>query len=109
MVTASTMGLTATATLTCGSPRQDIKELRIVPNNAEVPVTARARLDLYVVFTSGAEMMVASRTAMWSSSNTMIATVDSNGLLTARAAGMVTITATYMGHTGQATFTVVGR
>src|SRR5690606_28379132 len=45
-------------------------------------------------------------TATWSSSNQSVATVSSSGLVTARAAGSATISATVEGRTGSGSLTV---
>src|SRR6185503_14474051 len=42
----------------------------------------------------------------WSSSNTVVATIDSTGVITALSPGTTTITGRIDGHSGQATFTV---
>jgi uncharacterized protein YjdB len=49
---------------------------------------------------------LAGRTVTWTSSNPAVATVNSSGLVTAVAAGTVTITATCEGKSGTATITV---
>lgn len=56
-------------------------------------------LDLHGVTLTG-------RVVTWSSSNTAVATVDANGVVTAVAAGSATITATSEGQSGTATVTV---
>ncbi len=50
--------------------------------------------------------LTGAASATWKSSNTAVATVDSSGVVTAKAAGTTTITATASGQTATATFAV---
>ena len=54
-----------------------------------------------------ASLNVVNATATWASSNSAIATVTSDGLLSARAAGSATVTATVSGISGTAQLTVM--
>jgi len=51
--------------------------------------------------------VLSGRTATWASSNTALATVTSAGVVTALAAGTVTITATSEGRSGSASYSAV--
>lgn len=58
------------------------------------------------VSTLPAEIDISKETITWTSSNEKIATVDSNGVVTAIKAGTTTISATVLGQTAQCTVTV---
>jgi hypothetical protein len=69
--------------------------IEISPANATVPQTITAQLDAYAVYSDGSKYKVTSQ-AVWSSSNTNVATIDAQtGQITAISAGQTTITCTF--------------
>jgi hypothetical protein len=83
------------------------------PAIAAIAVSPAARtldigntLQLSAQATDGSGTVLTGRTFTWSSSNSGVASVTSSGLITARAAGSATITATSGGVRGTATITV---
>jgi uncharacterized protein YjdB len=78
--------------------------VRVVPTTSTIDVGARDTLGADVLDAGGATMQ--APTVTWSSANTTIATVTSNGIVTGVAAGSVVITATAAGLNGTAVVTV---
>jgi len=82
----------------------------VLPGAAETVVGGATQLRAATYDHSGAPLT--GRVVMWSSSNTAVATVDTSGLVTGRAVGTVTISATSEGKSGSSTVRVnpgVGR
>jgi len=66
-----------------------VREVTVSPQNVSIPVGATAQLSASV----NADAGVTDRTVTWTTSSATIATVDANGLVTGKAAGVATITA----------------
>src|SRR6202008_2257310 len=79
----------------------------VTVNPSPVSLVVGGTQQLSAVLRDAAGNVLTGRTVTWSSSNTGVATVDGNGLVTAVAAGgPITITATSEGHSGTSSVTV---
>lgn len=70
-------------------------------------VVTGSSVQLTAITRDSANSVLTGRALTWKSSNTAVATVSNTGLVTGRAGGSVTITATTQGKTASATVTVV--
>ena len=102
-VTATSEGQNGTSAIT--AIVVPVASVTVSPASASVQI-GRA-LQLIAVAKDSAGNTLTGRTMTWSSSNALIATVTSAGLVTGVAAGSATITGTSEGKTGTATITVV--
>src|SRR5690349_18055382 len=66
-----------------------VREVTVSPQNVSIPVNGTAQLSASV----NADAGVTDRTVTWTTSSATVATVDANGLVTGKAAGVATITA----------------
>ena len=87
------------ATTVDGSNLSAVCKVTVNPRQASAIVLNETNLSLFVNQTAQLSATVypsdaANKTATWKSSNTAVATVNSNGLVTAKTAGTATITAT---------------
>lgn len=102
-ITATSEGKTATSTVTVASP--PVASVTVQPSAASVQVGATTTLTATAKDASGTVVTTAPIT--WNSSNTSVATVSGSGVVTGRAVGTATISATSGGRTGNATVNVV--
>jgi len=102
LITATCEGTADTATVTVTAIPVDTVE--ISPGTAWVPVGQKVQLTATVYDADDNELT--GRVVAWSSSDTLVASVDSTGLVTGVAADMATITATSEGKSDSATVTV---
>jgi hypothetical protein len=86
--------------------RRDITALQIKPSEGVLKVGTAVQLNLFALNKSGGTILVPGMTATWSSSESRVGEINSQGRLTPRAPGAVTITATYADQKGLAAFTV---
>lgn len=81
-----------------------VASVRVAPDAVTLQVNETRQLNATLHTASGAP--ISGPQITWSSSDTLVATVSATGLITARAAGPATITATSEGKHGRATVTV---
>jgi len=81
----------------------------VAPNPASVAIGGTAQLAATVTDANGAPITNQTIAITWSSGNTGIATVDTNGVVTGRAVGQAAITAAGGGASGQVTVNVVSQ
>jgi len=91
-ITAVIEGTTGTATLTVTSAT--LSSIAVTSANSSIPAGVSTQLTATGTFSDGSTFNLTGQVT-WSSSNTSVATVNSNGLATAVGAGTVTITAQY--------------
>jgi uncharacterized protein YjdB len=84
-----------------------VASVSVTPSSASIRKRATVQLTATATYTDGTTADVTS-SVTWTSSRPRIATVSSTGLVTGVRAGTVTITASYGGHTGTSTVTVLG-
>lgn len=95
--------------------QRDSVKVRVVPvpvakvtvSPATETIIAGQSLQLAAVTADSAENVLTGRAITWSSSDTALATVSATGLVSARAAGAVTISATSEGKVGSSTITIL--
>jgi hypothetical protein len=105
IITASAGGKSGTATLTVTAPPPPtIDSIEVTPATASKQVGETQQFTAVAKDASG--NTISGVTFTWSSDDTSVATVDSNGLATAVAVGNATITASAGGKSGTATLTV---
>ena len=102
-ITASSGGHQATVAVTV-TPIP-VATVSVAPTQKTVIVTQTTQLAATPMSAAGAAL--ADRPVAWSSSDDAIATVSSTGLVTTKAVGTATISATSEGRTGTATITVI--
>jgi uncharacterized protein YjdB len=101
-ITATSEGKSGTAQLAV--TLVPVNSVQIIPSSATISVGRTAGLIAQLLDAAGAPL--AGRTVTWSSSAPQIASVASDGVVTAVAAGQATITATAEGKSGTASVTV---
>jgi len=101
-ITATSEGKSGTATITVTNFA--VATVNVQPQNNTIIQGSSVQLSATLTDVNGAP--ATNRAVAWSSSNTGVATVTSNGLVSGIAAGAVTITATSEGKTGSANVTV---
>lgn len=106
---------TATFTVTgSGTTNTDITSITVIPGSQSVPAPGGTATFVAVGTTASGSTVSMEALAVWSSSSSTIAQVNSaSGVATGETAGTATITATYVNPdktvaTGSATFTVLG-
>jgi serine protease len=87
-------------------PDTVVARVTVSPSTASVAVGATVQLTARAF--NAADEELPGRTFSWSSSNTSIATVSASGVVTGRAAGSATITASTAGRSGSASVSVTG-
>jgi uncharacterized protein YjdB len=105
IITASSEGKSAVATITVSLV--PVAGVDVTPALSDIVVGQTSRLTARLRDASGAT--ITGRMISWSSNRSDIASVASDGLVTAVAAGTATITATSEGRTGSATVNVTAR
>ena len=104
-ISATLGAVTGSATLTVGAPL--LSSITISPTSASVDVGRNQSFTATAVYENGTTSPVQG--GSWTSSNTSVATINSQGRLTQAtgvAAGSATITVTYQGKSASATLTV---
>ena len=87
--------------------RNDITALAIEPDHAVLKVGAAVQLNLFARNKRGGTDLIPGTMAAWSSDDSHVGEVNGQGRLTARGAGLVTITASYADNRVTSAFTVV--
>src|SRR5207253_731812 len=101
-ITATSEGQSGTASITvAGAP---VASVTVTPPSASVPAGQTVQLTATLKDANG--NVLTGRTVTWASNNTTVATVNSSGLVTTKAAGPATITATSGGQNGTSAITV---
>ena len=105
-ITATSEGKVGSSTVTVTAPPTPapVATVTVTPATVTSPVGGTAQLTATLKDSVG--NVLTGRTVTWASSNTTVATVSSSGLVTAKAAGGATITATSEGKSDTATITV---
>src|SRR5438270_218531 len=101
-ITATSEGKSGTAAITVTDVA--VASVDVAPATASVPVNGTVQL--VATPKDGSGTPLAGRVVTWASSSTTIATVSASGLVTGKAAGTATITATSEGKSGTASITV---
>ncbi|PYP03175.1 MAG: hypothetical protein DMD57_09105, partial [Gemmatimonadetes bacterium] len=101
-ITATSESKSSTAALTVTSV--PVAAVAVAPATANLTVGQTVQLTATPKDSAGSALT--GRTVTWASSNTAVATVGPSGLVTSKAAGSATITATSEGKAGSATVTV---
>jgi uncharacterized protein YjdB len=105
-ITATSEGKSGTATVTVVTPAPaPVASVVVAPPSPMIDVGGSVQLTATPKDASGNPLP--GRTVTWSSGSTAVATVNASGLVTGRAAGTATITATSEGKSGTAAVTVV--
>jgi trimeric autotransporter adhesin len=102
MIAASVQGMSATTAVTV-SPRS-VSSVRLSPSSAAIRVGETTVFEAQALDAAGDPLE--GRLVAWASSNVSVASVDSDGRVTGKLPGAVTITATSEGRTGSAAVTV---
>src|SRR5207248_1231589 len=102
-ITATSEGKSGTAAITVTDVA--VASVDVAPATASVPVNGTVQL--VATPKDGSGTPLAGRVVTWASSSTTIATVSASGLVTGKAAGTATITATSEGKSGTAAITVI--
>src|SRR6266498_3244983 len=103
-ITATSEGQSGSAALTVTAAPVPVASVAVSPATATIPAGQTAQLTATPKDASGNTLT--GRTVSWASSNTAFATVSASGLVTGKAAGSATITATSEGKSGTAVVTV---
>jgi uncharacterized protein YjdB len=104
-ITASSEGIDGSATVSVSAPAPiPVASVSVSPTSSSLLVGATVQLS--ATTRDGGNNVLAGRVVTWSSANTAIARVSSSGLVTAVAAGNVSITASSEGKTASAAITV---
>lgn len=101
-IAASTAGASGTAAVTVSD--RDVASVQLTPAALELRVGATGALQARPLDAQGA--LLAGRPVVWTTSNSAVATVSTSGVVTARAVGTATVTATSEGRGGSAVVTV---
>jgi len=101
-ITATSEGQSGSAAVTVTN--KPVATVDVTPASLSLTVAQTGQLTATPRDSSGAPLT--GRVVSWASSNTVVATVNASGLVTAKAAGSATITATSEGQSGSATVTV---
>jgi uncharacterized protein YjdB len=104
-ITATSEGKSGTSAVTVTAPAPTpVATVTVAPTTANLTVNATQQITATPRDAQGNALI--GRQVTWSSANTAIATVSSTGLITAKAVGGTTVTATSEGKTGTVTVTV---
>lgn len=105
VIAASSEGKSGTATISVVATPAPVATVSVTPANATVTVGQATQLTASVRDASGATLL--GRAIAWTSSNLAVASVTSDGTVTAISAGTTTVTVTCEGKASTATITVV--
>ena len=106
VLTAANEGTRGTARITVAAAASAaVASVTLSPGSANI--SAGQSVALQVTLRDSANNVLSGRTVTWTSANTAVATVSSNGVVQAVATGTATITATCEGKSGSASVTVV--
>jgi uncharacterized protein YjdB len=97
-ISATSEGQTGTATITVRTPAPRVATVTVTPANPQLLEGRTVQLTATARDASG--NIISGRTVTWTSSNTNVATVNANGLVTGVRKGRTTITATVDGVAG---------
>ncbi len=103
-ITCTIGGKSATATATVASSAPTVASVSVTPGSSTIQ--AGNQMQLTATDKTSGGTIVTGQSVTWSSSNTAVANVASNGIVTAVSAGAATITATSDGVKGTASITV---
>jgi uncharacterized protein YjdB len=103
-ITATSEGKSGAATITVAQPTVPVTSVSVTPATLSLTVGQTGQLTATPRDASGNPL--AGRVVTWTTSSAAVATVNTNGLVTARGAGTATITATSEGKSGTAAITV---
>jgi trimeric autotransporter adhesin len=92
VVVATLDGLSIEATLIATS--DEVTSYSLEPSELSLSIGAQKPLHLYAIYSDGKKQEI-SESALWSSSNNPVVSVDPKGVVSANALGSVTITAAY--------------
>lgn len=95
----------STTTLGVGTQVASLTSIAVSPSNPTIQVGNTQQFIATATYSDGTTSVITS-SATWSSSNNSIATINTSGLATGVAAGIVTITATSGSANGRTTLTV---
>ena|SRR5690349_4468013 len=101
-VAASARGKSGIATVTV--TKTPVASVVVSPNSATATIGSKTQLTAATY--DGGQSVLTGRAVTWATSNAAVATVDANGLVTAKAGGTATITATSEGKSGACQLTV---
>lgn len=107
-ISATYMGAMASATLSCTGAQQKVVAVMITPGDTPIPMGTMVQLYATATLADGTTMAVTGA-APWMSTNPAIVSVGPGGIATALTSGIATVTVTYGGVTGKATYTVTPR
>src|SRR5438552_9454652 len=103
-ITATSEGQSGSAAVTVAVTTVPVATVSVTPASLSLAVGQTGQLTATPQDGTGAPLT--GRVVTWVSSNTLVATVNGSGLVTAKAAGSATITATSEGRSGSAAVTV---
>jgi uncharacterized protein YjdB len=106
-ITAKSGSVSANTVLTVSN--RLVTKITVNPSTATINLSLGGQTQPFTAtadFDNGDTNVDVTNLVTWTSSNTSIATIASNGVATAQSTGQVTITATYGGQTGTASLTV---
>lgn len=104
-ITASISSIHGTANLTVTSAGVNLTSIAILPQVSSVPLNTMQQFSAIGTYSDGSSRDVTSLVT-WGSSSTVTATIDTNGVLTAVAAGSTTVSAVLNGITQSLLITV---
>ncbi len=104
-ITATSEGRTGSTTITTAVLAAPVATVTVAPASAQLILGTTQQLT--ATLRDGTGLVLLDRAVTWNSSNTALATVSSNGLVTTLAAGAVTITANSEGRSGSAVLTAL--
>jgi hypothetical protein len=107
-ISATYMGTNANATLNCTGATQKVVAVMITPGDTPIPMGTMVQLYATATLADGTTMTVTGLST-WVSTNPAIVSVGPAGIATALTPGMATVTVTFGGVTGKATYTVTQR
>ncbi len=103
-ITASSEGQTASASVVSAPAPVPVASVSVSPATATLPVGGAVQLS--AVTRDASNNVLTGRAISWSSANSSMASIGSNGLVTAVGAGTTSVTATSEGKSGSASVTV---